>query len=135
MRYFKRKAILSILFLFCGVVVLISGLLKLTMNNYSAATFQILVALFFAFDAYVYKKPYLGLDEGKLIVNVGRSKIEVLLKDITSVNQKDKRLTIIYSQGSSTMKLKILLSHLKKHDKEQFIKDLKSKLGAKFCVG
>ena len=126
MRYFERKAIMSILFLFSGVMVLFSGLIQLTMNNYGAAIFQILVALFFAFDAYAYKRPYLGLDEEKLIVNNGRSKIEILLKDITSIDEGNKKLIITSSQGSLTMKLKISLSQLKKHDKEQFIKDLKS---------
>ena len=126
---------MSILFLFSGVMVLISGLFQLATNNYSAAIFQILVALLFAFDAYVYKRPYLGLDEEKLIVNNGRSKIEILLKDIISLDGKNKKLLITFIQGSSKMKLKILLSQLKKNDREQFIVDLKSKLGDKVCVG
>ena len=135
MRYFKRKAIMSIIFLFSSVMILFSGLLQLTMDNNSAAIFQILVAFLFAFDAYVYIRPYLGLDEGKIIVNNGLLKKEIiLLKDVTSIDEKKKKLIITYSQGPSTKKLKILLSHLKEHDKEQFIEDLKSKLGDKVCV-
>lgn len=126
---------MSILFLFSGAIVLFSGLLQLSMNNYSFGIFQILVALLFAFDAFVYKRPYLGLDEGELIVNNGLTKIKILLKDVISVDEGNKKVIITYSQGPSKMKLKILLSHLKKHDKEQFIKDLKLKLGDKICVG
>ncbi|ODA38768.1 PH domain-containing protein [Desulfosporosinus sp. BG] len=137
MRYFKRKAIMSILFLFCGVMILFSGLLQLTMKNNNAAIFQILVALMFAYDAYVYITPYLGLDEEKLIVNNGLLKKEViLLKDITAIDDKNKKLIISFTQGSSTKQLKILLSHLKIQDREQFMKDLKSRrLGDKVCEG
>ena len=113
---------MSILFLFSGVMILFSGVLQITMNNYGMAIFQILVALLFAYDAYVYKRPYLGLDEEKLIINNGFSKIKILLKDVTSIDEKNKKLIITYTQGPSTMKLKILLSHLKKQHKEQFIK-------------
>ena len=127
---------MSILFLFSGVMILFSGLLQLTMENNSAGIFQILVALLFAYDAYVYIRPYLGLGEGKLIVNNGLLKQEIiLLKDVTSIDEKNKKLIITFNQGTSTKKLKLLLSHLKAHDKEQFIEDLKSKLGDKVCVG
>ena len=126
---------MSTLFLFSGVIVLISGLLQLKMNNYSSGIFQLLATLFFGFDAYVYNRPYLGLDDEKLIINNGFSKVEILLKDVISIDESNKKLIITFNQGPSKMKLKILLSHLKKHDQEQFIKDLKSKLGAKVCVG
>ena len=136
MRYFKRKAIMAILFLFSGVMILFSGLLQLTMDNNSAGIFQILVALLFAYDAYVYIRPYLGLGEGKLIVNNGLLKKEIiLLKDVTSIDEKNRKLIITFNQGPSTKKLKILLSYLKEHDKEQFIEDLKLILGDKVCVG
>ncbi|MDR3586261.1 MAG: hypothetical protein P4L59_13215 [Desulfosporosinus sp.] len=135
MRYYARKAIMAILFLFSGGLVLVSGLIQLKMNNYSSGMFQILVAMLFAFDAHVYNRPYLGLDEKKLMINNGFARIEILLKDVTSIDEKDKRLIITYSRGSSVMKLKLLLSHLKKHDKEEFIKDLKLKLGDKVCAG
>jgi len=130
LRYFKRKAVMSILFLFSGVMILFTGLLQLKVANYSAAIFQILVALFFSYDAYVYIRPYLGLDEEKLIVNYGLTKKEViLLKDVISIDERNRQLILTYSQDSLTKKLKILLSHLKQHDKVQFVKDLKSKLG------
>ncbi|MDR3539632.1 MAG: PH domain-containing protein [Desulfosporosinus sp.] len=132
MKYFKRKVTMFILFLFCGVIVLLSGLLQLKMNNQSSGIFQIFVALLFAFDAYVYKRPYLALGEGKLNINNGFSKTEILLKDITSIDKKNKKLIITFNRGSSTMKLNILLSHLKNHDQEQLIKDLKLELEAKF---
>jgi len=133
LKYFKRKAIMSIVFLFCGVMVLFSGLLRLTLHNYFSAIFQILVALVFLFDAYVYNRPYLGLGEEKLVVNNGRSKLEILLIDVISISEKNKRLIITFRQGSATMNLKLVLSQLRKNDKEQFINDLKSKLEAKFC--
>ncbi|WP_242833898.1 PH domain-containing protein [Desulfosporosinus sp. OT] len=105
------------------------------MKNNNAAIFQILVALMFAYDAYVYITPYLGLDEEKLIVNNGLLKKEVIfLKDVTTIDEKNKKLIILFNQGSSTKQLKILLSHLKKQDREQFIKDLKSKLEDGVCV-
>lgn len=134
MKYYKRKAIMSFVFLFCGIMVLFSGLLRLTTHNYIAAIFQILVALVFIFDAYVYKRPYLGLGEEKLVVNNGNSKLEILLKDIISIDEKNKRLIVTFSQGSATMKLKLILSHLRENDKAQFIVDLKSKQGTKFFV-
>ncbi|SPF31935.1 conserved exported hypothetical protein [Candidatus Desulfosporosinus infrequens] len=135
MRYYKRKVITYILFLFCGVIVLLSGLIQLKTNNYSSGIFQMGVALLFAFDAYVYKKPYLGLSKEKLMINNGFSKIEILLKDVNLIEEENKKLIITYSRGPSTMKLKILLSHLQNPDKEQLIIDLKNELGAKVCVG
>ena len=127
---------MSILFLFSGVMILFSGLLQLTMENNSAGIFQILVALLFAYDAYVYIRPYLGLGEGKLIVNNGLLKQEIiLLKDVTSIDEKKRKLIITYSQGPTTKTLKILLSQLRERDKEQFMENLKSKLGEKVCVG
>ena len=125
---------MSILFLISGVIVLLSGLLQLKMNNYNSGMFQILVALLFAFDAHVYKRPYMGLGKGILIINNGFSKIKIELKDVTSIDEENKKLVITYCRGSSTMKLKILLSHLKNPDKEQLIKDLKLKLGAKVNI-
>lgn len=112
-------------------MVLLSGLLQLTMNNYSSAIIQIFVSLLFAYDAYVYIRPYLGLDEEKLIINTGLLKKEIIfLKNVKSMDERNKKLIITYSQGSSTKKLNILLSHLKKHDKEQLIMDLKSTIGS-----
>lgn len=134
-KYFKRKMIMSILFLFSGIIILFSGLLQLAVNNQGAAFFQILVALLFILDAYVYYRPYLGLDEGKLIVNNSLVKKEILLKDITSINERNRKLTVTYNQGTSKLRLNILLSHLKKHDYEQFMKELKSKLGDEVCAG
>lgn len=135
MRYFERKPIMVIIFLFSAAMILFSGVLQITMNNnYGMAIFQILVALLFAYDAYVYKRPYLGLDEEKLIINNGLVKKEIFLKDVITIDDRNKKLTITYSQGSSKMKLRILLSQLKKYDKEEFIKDLKSKQGSKVYV-
>jgi len=117
-------------------MILISGLIQLTTNNYRIAAFQILVALFFAYDAYVYIRPYLGLNEEKLVVNYGLAKKEIIfLRDVILVDERNKKLFITFNKGSATMKLKILLSHLNKHDKEQFLIELKSKLGDKVCVG
>lgn len=118
---------MPILFLFCGAMILFSGLLQLMLNK--SAIFQILVALLFVYDACIYLRPYLGLDEEKLIVNYGLlNKEKILLKDISSIDEKNKKLIITFNSSSSTKKLKILLSHLKEHDKDQFVKDLKLKL-------
>ncbi|WP_407311244.1 EbsA family protein [Desulfosporosinus sp. SB140] len=129
MKYFKRKTIMSILFLFSGIIIFFSGSLQLMMNNSGSAFFLILVALLFVFDAYIYKKPYLGLDEEKLVVNNSLLKKEIFLKDLTSISEKNNKLSIRYTQGPLTQTINILLSHLKKHDQEQFLKELKSRLG------
>ena len=127
---------MSIIFLFSSVMILFSGLLQLMMDNNSAAIFQILVAFLFVYDAYIYIRPYLGLDEEKIIVNNGLLKKEIiLLKDVTSIDEKKKKLIITYSQGPTTKTLKILLSQLRERDKEQFMENFKSKLGEKVCVG
>lgn len=130
MKYYKRKVIMPILFLFSGILVLISALLQFKVNNYSAAAFQLLVAVLFVFDAYVYIKPYLGMNEEKLMINTGFLKKEILLSDVISIDVGNRKLVLTFRQGSSTLKLNLLLSHLKKSDKEQFIGDLKSKLKA-----
>jgi len=130
LKYFKRKGIMSGVFWFSAAMVLVADLFQLMAKNYSVAGFLLLVALLFVFDAYTYSRPYLGLDESKLIINNGLSKIAILFKDVTSIDDGNNKFAIIYTQGSSTRKLKLLLSHLKKQDKEQFIKDLKAKLGA-----
>lgn len=127
MRYYKRKAILPILFLFLGVLILFTGLFQLKMNNNKFAIYQIFVALLFVYDAYVFNKPYLGLDEGRLIINSGLSKLVIPLKDVTSIEEGNKKLFIMYNQGSTKMRLKIMLSQLSSQDKEQFIKDVKEK--------
>ena len=109
-----------------------SALIQLKANNNRAAIFQMLVALFFAYDAYVYIKPYLGLNEEMLVVNYGLSKKEIiLLQNISLIDESNKMLIITFKKGPATMKLKIILSHLNKHDKEQFLMALKSKLGDK----
>ena len=134
--YFKRKSIIFIFLIFAAVMILFSGLIQITTNNYRTAIFQILVALFFAYDAYVYIRPYLGLNEEKLVVNYGLAKKEIIfLQDVTLIDERNKKLIITFNKGPATMKLKILLSHLNKHDKEQFLMELKSKLGDKVCVG
>jgi hypothetical protein len=126
---FKRKPIMSVLFLLCGLMIIVSALLQFLSKNTSAALFQTLVAFLFIGDAVVYMKPYISLDEEKLTVNNGLSKREIPFKNITSINDKSKKLIIIFNQGSSKQRVNILLSHLKKQDLEQFMKELRAKLG------
>ncbi|MDQ7092505.1 hypothetical protein REC12_02755 [Desulfosporosinus sp. PR] len=131
MKYFKRKSIMSVLFLFSGIMILLVALLQLMVKNSGAAFFLILVALMFVVDAYIYHKPYLGLDEERLVVNNSLAAKEIFLKDLTSVHEKNNRLTLAYTYSSAPLTLNILLSHLQQHDKEQFMKELRSKLGDK----
>lgn len=128
MRYYRRKAILPILFLFVGVIILFTGILQIIMKNNRFAIYQIGVALLFVYDAYVFNRPYLGLNEGQLTVQNGLSKIVIPLNDITSIDESNKKLFITFNQGAGKMKLRILLSQLKAQDKEQFIIDVKSKV-------
>jgi hypothetical protein len=125
--------ITAILFLFAGIMFLFSSSLQLFMGNYSIGIINLFVALIFAFDAYIYRKPYLGLDEMKLIVNNGIVKKETLFKDVDLVDWQNKKIIITYKKDSAPKRVKILLSQLKEHDREQFLDDLKSKLGARFA--
>ena len=121
---------MPILFLFSGILVLFSALLQFKVNNYSAAAFQLLVALLFVFDAYVYIKPYVGMNDEKLVINTGFLKKEILLSNVISINVGKKKLILTFRQGYSAVKLNLLLSHLKKSDKAQFINDLNLNLEA-----
>jgi hypothetical protein len=114
-------------------MILFSGLLQLSLNHGSAAIFQILVALLFVYDAYIYMRPYIALSDEKLIVNNGLTKKEIIpLKDIISLDEKNRRLIVTFKQGSSARQLRILLSHLKERDKELFMKELKAMNGISF---
>lgn len=129
MKYFKRKAIMSILFLFCCIMILFSALLQLTMHNNNAAFFQILVAFLFAYDAYVYNRPYLGLNKEQLIINNGLLKKEiVILKNVSSVDEKSNKLILTYNQDSTIRKIKILLFHLKGSERKLFTEELRLNL-------
>ncbi len=130
MRYFKRKGIRPILFLICSLFVLSAGIVQLLVSNYTAAVFLIIVALILLYDASVYKRPYLGLSEEKLLINNGYEKIEILLTDITSLSEEGSSLIVRFRQASSSMKMKarISLTTLNNDDSEEFLNDLKSKL-------
>lgn len=127
MKSYKRKPIMSILFLFTALLLLLSGVLQIAAGNGSASIFQILVALLFIYDAYLYMRPYLGMDEEKLYVNNGLVKKETIpLKEITSLEASSKKLILTYKQGSMTRRVNILLSHLRQQDRERFLNELKS---------
>ena len=128
MAKYERKPIMAVAFLLSGIMVLISVFVQLTLKNYFPAGFQFLVALMFLFDAYVYNKPYVSMDEEKLIVINGFVKTIILFKDITEIDEKNNKLMITYKRGSYAMRLRVVLSQLKKQDRDSFLKDLKSKL-------
>lgn len=130
LKYYKRKGIKPILFLICSLFVLSAGIVQLILSNYTAAVFLILVALILLYDASVYKRPYLGLSDEKLLINNGHEKIEILLTDINSLSEDGNGLIVRFREASTSRKMKarITLSLLKNDDSEQFLNDLKSKL-------
>lgn len=129
MKYYRRKPIYIFLWLISGTLFFISAVLQFQMKNYNLGLLQILVALLSLFDAYVYSRPYLGLGEGKLILNNGLIRNEIALGNITLLNENKKRLVITYNNNLKTKKRKIELSILREKDKEEFLSHFKSDLG------
>jgi len=99
-----------------------------SLGNYFIAALQAIVVIVALFDAYLYRKPYLGLSEGKLIINNGLAKKVILLKDVTSLEQTEKQLKLTYNEGPSAKQQKIQLPMLKDIDKEEFLQDIKPSL-------
>lgn len=126
--YYQRKVTSAILFLISGVLFLFSSVLSFLMGNNTTALFQLLVFILFTFDAYIYRRPYVGLGEGKLIINNGLLKKEILLTNVTSTVETKKKLKLTYIRGSMTKKSTILLSMLKPKHREDFLTELQLQL-------
>lgn len=129
MKNYKRPLIYPIMWVVAGLLFFLSALLQLKMGNSDAVLLNIGVTLLFLFDAYIYGRPYLGLGEGKLVVNNGLRRRLIAIENITSVNQSGKHLLLTYVQGSATKKQKIVLSMLNRLDKQEFINDIHSLSG------
>lgn len=129
MKYYERRLVWSMLWLVGGLFFFLQGILQFQRRYYGLALLPVFVALLFLFDAYIYRRPYLGLGEGKIVINNGLIRKEVMLADITMLNQTGKSLDLTYNQGSLLKKQKIELTMLKKSDREEFVRDLHLALG------
>ena len=129
MKYYERRLVFSILFLLSGLLFLLSSIFQFRMGNYGLASLQLFATILFLFDVYIYRKPYLGLGEGKIVIYSGLKRKEIILEDITLSDQTNKHLTLTYNLGLHIRTQKIELSILKEHDRAQFVTDLHSALG------
>jgi len=125
MKHYNRHGKYYKLWILSGLFFLVSCILQYLMGNYLLAALQAVVAILALLDAYIYRQPYLGLSEDKLIINKGLIKKVILLKDITSLVQSEKQLKLAYNEGTTTKQQKIALAMLKDIDKEEFLEDFK----------
>lgn len=126
MKYYNYKRYLSVLFTVTCLLFLISFSLQLIIGNYKIAILHGVCVILQLLNVYIFKNPYLALGEGKLYINTGVFKKEILITDITISEETEKQLKFTYRHGNSMKKQKILLSSLYYSEKKQFIKDLHS---------
>jgi len=82
------------------------------------------------YNAYIYRKTYLGLGEGKIILNTSLIiRTVIILANITSLEQTKTKLRLTYDEGPWSNKQKIKLSVLEDLDRDEFLRDLHLELG------
>jgi hypothetical protein len=128
-KYYQRKLVWSISWLAGGFLFFLQGMFRFQIGDFGFGFFLVFVALIFLIDAYIYRRPYLGLGEGKLVIYLGLRSKEIMLADITMSDYIGKNIVLTYNQGSSTKKQKIELTTLRESDREGFIRDLNLELG------
>lgn len=128
MKYYQGRLVWSIMWLVSGLLWFLLGISQFKMGN-NGFWLDVLVALLSLFNAYYIRNRYLGLGEGKLVVNTSCIiRTVIMLANITSSEETGKKLRLIYNEGSRSMNYKIKLSMLKDMDREEFLRDLHSEL-------
>ncbi|MHB1420068.1 MAG: PH domain-containing protein [Bacillota bacterium] len=128
MKYYQRKLAMANVLLILSVLMFLSSILQFYTAAYATGVLQIFVSVLSFINYRFYRKPYLGIGEGKILINYGLRKKEILLKDITSLNESTKHMVINYNQGSSVKKFVIIVPILKDKDKEMFLRDIRRQL-------
>jgi len=128
-KYYQGRVVWSIIWIVLGLLWLFQGILQFQKGYYGFALAYVFIALLALYNAYIYRRTYLGLGDGKIILNSSFIiRIVIILANITSLEQTGKKLRLTYNEGSRSMKQKIKLSMLEDLDREEFLRDLNSAL-------
>lgn len=127
-KYYQCRLVWSILWIVVGLLWFLQGIFQFYKGYYAALAY-IFIALLSLYNAYIYRRTYLGLGEGKIILNSSfLIRTVIILANITSLEQTGKQLRLTYNEGPRSNKQKIKLSLLEDLDREEFVRDLNSEL-------
>ena len=130
MKYYRGRLIWSILWLVIGLLWFLQGIPQFKMGQYGFALWYSFITLLSMYNAYIYRKTYLGLGEGKIILNTSLIiRTVIILANITSLEQTKTKLRLTYDEGPWSNKQKIKLSVLEDLDRDEFLRDLHLELG------
>jgi len=124
-KYYQGRLVWSIIWIVLGLLWFLQGIFQFQKDYYGFAYAYIFIALLALYNAYIYRRTYLGLGDGKIILNSSFIiRTVIILANITSLEQTGKQLRLTFNEGSRSMNQKIKLSMLKDLDREEFVRDL-----------
>ena len=129
MKYYQGRLVWSIVWLVTGLLWFLQGVFQFQKGYYGFALAYVFITLLSLYNAYISRRTYLGLDEGKLVVNSSCIiRTVIILANITSIEETGKKLRLTYNEGPRSNRQKIKLSVLGGPDREEFVRDLHSEL-------
>lgn len=128
MKGYKRKQILSIVSLICGM-----SLLAVGFYTYPTAGSTILIIIlalsgFCFYNFYYYIKPFILLDEEKLIINYDLHRKEYKLSDLKILNSSKKEVEFLETKSGKRNSVLLTLATLSDETRKEFLEDIHSKV-------
>jgi len=128
-QYYQGRLIWSIMWIVAGLLWFFQSIFQFRKGYYGFALAYVFITLLSLYNAYIYRKTYLGVGEGKIILNSSFIiRTVIIIANITSLEQTGKQLRLTYNEGSLSNKQKIKLSVLEDLAREEFVRDLHSEL-------
>ena len=130
MKYYQGRLVWSIIWIVAGLLWFLQGVFQLQKGYYGFALAYVFITLLSLYNAYIYRTTYLGLGEGKIILNSSFViRTVIIIGNITSLEQTGKKLRLTYNEGPLSKNQKIKLAILNDLDREEFLRDLHLQLG------
>ena len=95
MKYYQGRLMWSVLWLVIGLLWFLQGIFQFQMAYYEFALGYIFFTLLALLNANIYRNKYLGMGEGKLVVNSSCIiRTVIMLENITLAEQTEKQLRL-----------------------------------------
>ncbi|HOV79301.1 MAG TPA: hypothetical protein PK728_04280 [Bacillota bacterium] len=128
MKSYKRKGYLSLVSLAAGAVLLAAGLYDYSTGGITTGVLILLFSGFCFYNCYYYLKPYILLDDRKLIINYDLSRKEYLLSNLRIVDSSMKGVEFVETKGGSKKTVQLSFAAMSNEVRKELLEDIHSRV-------
>lgn len=125
---YKRKQSLAFVSLGCAALLLAAGLYSYSTGGGILSYIVLAFSVYSFYYFYYMMKPFIVIDEEKLIINYELKKKEFLLSTLTIKDWTEKKIEFVETVGGKKYPVVLTLSLLSNEVREKFLEDIQSKV-------